>query len=168
MATTFNDPVNVNGRLTFGSGASLVNLPAASVGDTQASSASPLGVTKTTHRLTPTLAQVHGTAATTERRAVHVAHAAGTIAAFRAGVVVANVGAATIEVDLRKNGTTTLTAPISLDNGDAAYAEVDGSVSVTSYVAGDVLEVVVTATAGGGTLGQGLYCHAVLNEAAGS
>lgn len=141
-------------------------LPAASVGDNQFASSDPLSAAKQEHQHEEVVAQVHGTAAVTERRVLHVARGAGSVTAFRAGVVVANVGAATITVDLRKNGTTVLSAVVTLNNTHTAYTKVDGTVSVPTYVAGDVFEVVITATAGGGTLGQGLFAQGVFREAA--
>lgn len=144
-----------------------LNAPAGCIGDTQASGSSPLGVTKTTHRHVRTLAQVHGSAASAERRAVHRAHAAGTVAAVRVGVVVACIGDSTITVDVQKNGTTILSAPVVIDNANAAYAVEAGSVSVAAYVADDVFEVLVTVSAGTGTLGQGLTVDLILSEAAG-
>lgn len=141
-------------------------VPPGSVGDTGFNSGDPLTALKQQHQYPVRLVQVHGTAAVAERRAVHLAYAAGTIVAFTAGVTVACIGDSTITVDLRKNGTTVMSAPIVLDNTNTANASESGAVSVTSYAAGDVLEVVVTVSAGTGTLGQGLFTSAVLREAA--
>jgi hypothetical protein len=68
-----------------------------------------------------------------------------------------------VTVDLRKNGTTVLSAVITLNNANTARVAVAGALSVTTLVAGDVLEV-VTATAGGGTLATGVFAIVTVNE----
>lgn len=138
--------------------------PAGSIGDAAMDSGNPLAPNKSKQQINQMVNQAHGTAATTDRRVIHRAYGNGTITAVYAGVVVACVGAATITVDLRKNGTTVLSGVITINNAIAAYAAVLGSVSSATYAAGDVLEVVITATAGGGTLGQGLFIQLICNE----
>lgn len=131
--------------------------PDGCIGDDAWDAANPLAAVNQEHQHQRVFTQVHGSAATTERRVIHVARGDGSVVAVRAGVVVACVGAATIVIDVKKNGTTIMSSTITLDNTNTAYAIESGSVSVTSYVADDVFEVTVTATAGGGTLGQGLF-----------
>jgi hypothetical protein len=162
MANTI-ESLNVTGQLRAGS----VVLPADCVTDTNVNGSSPLAAAKTRHRHLRTLAQAHGTAATAERRVVHVAHAAGTVSAFRVGPVVAATGNSTATADLYKNGASVLSAGVALDNTNAAYAEEAGAVSSAAYVAGDVFEVVVPVSAGTGTLPQGVYADAVFDELAG-
>ena len=140
--------------------------PAASVGDDQVSSASPISADKLKHQYLPTYSQPN-TTATTETRVIHVARAAGTIEGFRAGSIAPCSGAATITFDLRKNGTTVLSSVITLDNANTARVIEAGTLSGSpTVVAGDVLEVVITATAGGGTLGTGAFCQAIVREGA--
>lgn len=69
-------------------------------------------------------------------------------------------------VDLKKNGTSVLTSTVTIDHTVAAYTQVAASIATNTYVAGDVFEVVVTATAGGGTLPQGLFVALITREAA--
>lgn len=103
-------------------------------------------------------AQESATTAVAESRVVHVVvGATGTVNSISAGCVVPAVGAATCTVDLKKNGSSILTAPISIDSGDAARALVAGAISSAALAVGDVLEIVTTATAGGGTIGKGLF-----------
>lgn len=83
--------------------------------------------------------------------------ATGTLLSVKAGTVVACIGAATITVDVKKNGTTVLSGVITLDSTNTARVAEAGTLSVTTLAAGDLLEVVVVATAGGGTLGTGLF-----------
>lgn len=144
-----------------------LGVPAGTVTDAMVNGSAAVSASKCQQQYSKGYNQAHGSAAASARFPVHVARGAtGTVVAFRAGVVVACIGAATIDVDLRKNGTTVLSAAIQIDSGDAAYAKVDGTLSSADYVAGDVFEVVVTATAGGGTLGQGLFVDATFREGA--
>lgn len=142
-------------------------VPANSFGDAQIGTINPIQAIKLKHQYVPVYAQPHGVAAVTERKVVHVARSAGDVQAIEAGIVVAAAGAATVTVDLRKNGTTILSSVITLDNANVAYAEEAGTISSAPYVAGDVFELVVVATAGGGTLPQGLYVDTVFREGSG-
>lgn len=162
-ASTVDSDLVVTGTLV----ATAVSLPAACVVNATVSGSDPLAASKVRHRHLKTLAQVHGSAAATERRPVHVAHAAGTVSAFRVGPVVAAVGAATVTADLYKNGATVLSGVVTIDNSKAAFSKTSGTVSSAAYVAGDVFEVVLVATAGGGTLPQGIFADAVFDELAG-
>ena len=52
-----------------------------------------------------------------------------------------------------------------IDSGNANYGSEDAAgFTSSSYVAGDVFEVDITATAGGGTLGQGLAVEVEFDE----
>lgn len=112
--------------------------------------------------------QIHSqpnTTATTETKITHIAYAAGVVEDFRAAMIGANVGAATVTFDLKKNGTTVLSSVVTLSSSHAAYEDVVGTlVASPTYVAGDVFTTVITATAGGGTLGTGAGCAATFNE----
>jgi len=121
---------------------------------------------KLEHQHRATYAQESATtAAAAEDRVVHVVKGTtGTLKTFSAGCVVANIGDSTIDVDLHKNGVSILTAAIEIDSGDAAYAIVAGIINTAAVVADDVLEVVVTVTAGTGTLGKGVFASLDLWE----
>lgn len=152
------------GTVTFQAAPSV---PASSFGDDEFDAGDPLTAEKQIHRYVRSLAQAHGTDATAERRIVHRAHAAGSVVAVRCGVSVAATGDSTATVDVKKNGTTILSAPVVLDSGNAAFAVEEGTVSVPTYVADACLEVVVTVSAGTGTLPQGLSVEVVVDESAG-
>ena len=107
------------------------------------------------------------TTAVAERKALHrVNGTTATIVAAAAGVLGANVGAATITVDILKNGVTVLTAAIVLTNADLARVGHAGVISGASAacVAGDLIETNITVAAGGGTPGTGLFVQVVVNE----
>jgi hypothetical protein len=105
-----------------------------------------------------------GTAATVTIPIHVVKGATAILKALKAGSIVANVGAATVTIDLKKNGASILTAVITLNSANTARICVDGTFSSTALVAGDFLELVVTATAGGGTLATGLLVDLLLYE----
>lgn len=137
--------------------------PASSIGSTQFNASDPLAIAKQRHKVFANHHQ-EGTAVSATK-VVHYARAAGTISAVRAGSVVACVGAATIVVDVKKNGVSILTGTFTLDNANTAYTPESGTLATTTYAAGDVLTSVVVATAGGGTLGSGLFVEVDLDEA---
>jgi hypothetical protein len=140
--------------------------PPSAIGSTQFNLSDPLVITKQRHKQIKVYAQDKGAvAATVTGRVIHVADSAGTVNSINVGNVVANIGAATIVFDLKKNGASILTGTITTTNAHAAYAKVPGSIATAAYVAGDVFEITVTATAGGGTLGQGPFASVVFDEA---
>lgn len=155
---------HVQGRLTANS----MTLADNSVGNLQVSTLSPITADKFYHQHQQIYQQPHGTAVADARTVVHVARGSGTFHAVQAGLVVAITGDSTITVNVYKNGVTVLSATIALDNGDAAFGELNGAIASAAYVAGDVFEVVVDATVGTGTLGQGLYVVLVFRELAGA
>ncbi len=89
---------------------------------------------------------------------IHVVYGAtGGVIFIKAGSIVACIGAATCTIDLKKNGTTVLTGVITLNSSNTARVVVSGTLVATpTNVAGDFYELVIVATAGGGTLGTGL------------
>ncbi len=89
---------------------------------------------------------------------------AGTVLSFKAGSIVACIGAATVTVDLQKNGSSVLTAPITLNSSSVARVAQTATISTPATAAGDWFDMVVAATAGGGTIGTGLYAEAILDE----
>lgn len=163
MATgQFNEDIYINGNLS----PKTFTPPAGCIDDTAVKAAAGIQASKLQHQHEPQYNQVHGSAATTVRQVLHVVKGAtGTLEKFRAGVVVACIGAATISIQLKKNGSNILSAALVLDNANAAFAIEDAAgLTSTALVAGDVLEVDITAMAGGGTLGQGLFCQAIVRE----
>lgn len=120
--------------------------------------------TKLKHRFNKTYAQPN-TTATTERKTIHTVDVAQTIVSFRAGSVVANGGAATVSIRLKKNGTNIDTAALVLDNTNTAFIFRNAAgFTSTTLVASDVVEVDITATAGGGTLATGVFCELVVKD----
>lgn len=163
MATgILREDLHVAGNLS----ASSLTIPAGTLTDAGVEAGAGIQATKLEHQHTQVFKQNHGTAATSQRQVIHTVYGAeGSIVSFRAGVVVANIGAATISIQLKKNGSNILSSALVLDSTNAAFSMEDAAgFTSTALVADDVLEVDATATAGGGTLGQGLFCELVVRE----
>lgn len=97
------------------------------------------------------------------RHVIHVVNGAtGLVQRFKAGLLghITNGGTAT--VNLYKNGSTILSAPITLSNSQADREVVSATISSMSVAVDDVLEVVLAvASAPDGT---GFFCELVVDE----
>jgi hypothetical protein len=154
--------LQVTGALRAGT----LSLPANAVTDTTVLAAAGISASKLQHQYSKTYANASLTTVATERRVLHYVYGAtGTLLAFRCGTVVLNIGAATVSVQLKKNGSNILSSATVLDTGNTVYiVENEAGFTSSSIVAGDVLEVDITATAGGGTLATGFFCALILRE----
>jgi hypothetical protein len=144
-----------------------LSAPANCVGDANVNGSNPITAVKLEHQHQKNFAQVTGSVAAAERRAVHSARSAGTVVNVRAKLLVANSGGGTptVTVDVLKNGTSILSAAVSIVTADGTNWKT-GAITVPTYAADDVFEVNVTVAAGGGTLGQGLTVELTAREAA--
>ena len=159
--TRFDNDIFVAGNI----GSRTLTVPAGTILNAAVGSAAAIAATKMIQQHVLHVSQESAADASDEEFCVHVVYGAtGTSVAFEAGVVVAAAGAAVVAVDLHKNGTTVLSSTITLDNSQTAYELVTATISTTSLVAGDVLEVLINATIGGGTLGKGVFASLVLRE----
>lgn len=151
-----------SGLVTF---AGTVQLPSGSISEAALTAGTKIPYTKAEHRYYPFYAQPVGVNVVAEHKAVHVAIAAGTIRNVKAGIVTIPSGDRTAIVNVKKNGTTVLSANIVLDSANVAWVSESGSISTTAFVAGDVLSVDVTLGAGvTGTNPQGLFCEVDVTE----
>lgn len=162
---TRHNPTVFTAKVTF---ADEVVLPNSSLLDAHAPVAG-WGYEVVEQKFQKNYAQESATSCADEARVVHVARgASGTVLGVEIGAVVANIGAAVVDVDVLKNGVSILTGgtPVQIDSGDAAYAIVAGSLDAAeiAYVVGDVFEVSIDGTAGGGTLAKGVFCNLTLQE----
>lgn len=156
-----NSDLYINGALTVKTFAP----PLSCITNNSIVAAAGISASKLQHQHQKTYGQPGGAISFTERRVIHAVYGlTGTVLAFRAGLRTANVGAATVTFDLQKNGVTMLSAVITQTNAQAAYALTAAAFAATALVAGDVLEVVIVATAGGGTLGNGAFADLILTE----
>ena len=152
--------MTVAGALSAGS----INIPANSIADAAIPAGANISYLKLEQLKQATYSQAG--VAVSETRAIHVVRGVGgaTVLEFVAGAVVAPIGAATVTFDLRKNGATILSAVINLTSATAAYALLTAAIASAGLVQGDVLTIVTVATAGGGTLPQGVFAQVRLKE----
>ena len=133
-------------------------LNAGCVGDSQVASLAGIAASKLEHQHRPNYSQESDTTTADEAHVIHaVKGTAGTLKTFEIGQVVANIGAATVTVDLLKNGVSVLVAAVELTAVEAAYAMKAGTIDTAAVAADDILEVSVVAVAGGGTIGKGVF-----------
>lgn len=72
-------------------------------------------------------------------------------------------GAASLSIDILKNGTTMLTAPVTINNASGLALQLP-ALSATTGVQGDLIEASVTLTLGGGTAPVGLAVQMICDE----
>jgi len=146
-----------------------ITLPGSSVGNDDIEAGAGVEAEKLEHHHSITGNQPN-TTATTETRVIHVVYGTtGDVLAFEAGTIVACIDdssddSVNITLDLLKNGVSILVAVIDLDENDTARIVQEAAIDTAGLVDGDVLEVVIVATAGTGTLGTGLFYTLRLNE----
>lgn len=140
--------------------ATFMKMPSASVGDEQFKNTDPVTADKIQHRIMRIYRQRHGVNAYAERRVIHVAKEAGfeLDLGVSIGAVVPATGDSTVTIDVRRNGTSVLSGgALVLTSAYAAYERLEGFWDDDSFAAGQVIELVVTVSAGTGTLPQGVF-----------
>lgn len=142
-----------------------MSYPANSITNAAVSSTAGIETNKLRHRFRSTYSQPN-TAATAEVRVLHVVRLPGLIRDVKVGSVAAAIGDSTTTVDVKKNGVTVLTATVVLDNANTARVVEAGTVdsAVDDVVAGDVIEAVITISAGTGTLPTGVFVSIEVDE----
>jgi len=142
-------------------------IPSGTIIDDDVNAAADIVTTKMQHQYAKNYSQAGGSTSVAEQRVIHTPYGAtGTVVAFVAGVITLDIGASTTTVDLKKNGTSVLSAVITLDSGNTVRVVEAGTISTAAYVAGDCFEVVVACTPGGGTQSKGVYAQAIFREKA--
>jgi len=144
-----------------------ISLPDGCVGDDEVAAAAGIAYSKLEHKFVKGYAQESATACADEARVIHVVHGTNeTVLGFEVGAVVANIGAAVVDIDLLLNGVSMLDGgtPVQLDNGDAAYAIVEAALDAAKVELsdGDVVEMKIDGTAGAGTLAKGVFGSVIL------
>lgn len=146
--------------------ASQLAVPMGAISDIQVAPAAGIQATKLEHQHRLMYAQ-QNSAATAETRVVYVCYgASGSVVDFRAGCISVCTGNATITLDLLRNGSSILASPLVLNSSDTNRVAKQGVVSSSTLAAGNVLELVVTVSAGTGTLGTGLFAALTVHESA--
>jgi hypothetical protein len=146
--------------VTFGGD---VVLPDGVVDAADVAAGAGIEASKLGHQHAITFAQGNTTIAA-ETRVIHVCGASGTMISFEAGSIGACTGNATITVDLKVNGSSKLSAVITLDSSNTARVAEAGTISAATLADGDVIEVVVAVNAGTGALGTGVFATLTFNQ----
>ncbi len=104
---------------------------------------------------------VIGGTPTTREEIVHVATFAGTFRGFHC--LLNDTGTSTsIAFDCKKNGTTILSSAVTITHAASDRAVSDGTLSVTTFAADDVISISMTVTSSTGA--QGPFAYVVLEE----
>jgi len=160
MASTHVGDLHVQGILS----STQANFPADAILNKQVAASAAIVPTKFIQRLRKNFFQ-GGTVVDDIVGVGIITGATGTIVAVKATLTeTACIGAAVIDVDLLKNGTTVLSAVFTIDSGDAVYAVVSGTISVPGLLVDDVLEIDIDETTGGGTQGAGVLVEVIYDE----
>lgn len=150
-----------------------LDVPAGAIGNAEISTsvAERIAAAKLVHQFPASARQVHGTDVVARTEIIHIAKGAGTVAEFSAAVTaIAAEGDKSLTVDLQKSTgggafATLLAAPIAIDASEAALTKYTATLVVSpTYVAGDLLAVVVTVAGSEETQSQGLAAVAMLQE----
>lgn len=161
MPNTVDGPLQVNGPLTCKS----FNCPAGALQAAAVNDGAQIEATKLVHQHHREYAQPN-TAATAATVTLHVARHAGQVAELVAGSIAKAVGDSTVTFDLKKNNVSILSSTLVLDNANTNRVAEAATLNPASidYVAGDWFELVVTVSAGTGTLPTGIAANVVFNE----
>jgi hypothetical protein len=145
--TVFRGDVVVSGNVSAGT----ETIPLGAVGDPQVAVGARIQASKLQHQFEPVYSQTSTVNAAADRKVLHVVRGAtGTLLDFGAGSITAAQAGSSCVVDLLKNGTTILTATVTLDNAKANFGVISpAGYTSTSLVVGDVLEVQVKTIVGG-------------------
>jgi len=162
--TTFPGDIIVPGQVIAAQ-----NIPSAgSITDNMVAGSAAIAASKQEHQHQHSYAQPGASNAAVERKVIHVVRGAtARVQEFKVGATTAATSDATATIDLKKNNTSLLTGTISLTSATAAYGLLAGTLAAgaLTLVAGDVLEVVVSAVnAGSGALAKGLFAELTIRE----
>lgn len=109
---------------------------------------------------------VIGGTPTAREEIVFVAPAAGSVRTTGFHACLNDTGTSTdVTFDLKKNGTTMLSGTINITHGDADKAVKDGTLSVTSFVADDIISISMAVVASTGAQGPYAWVDLELNSA---
>lgn len=126
----------------------------------------PVPSNATTHQFAPTFAQGSAVTVAAATQLIHTVRGldGGVIKEVAAGLIATSSGNSTVSFDVKKNGVSILSAPISHNSGVASGSVVLGSISVSNVAMGDRIEVAITPSVGTGTLGTGAFVRVTVDE----
>ncbi len=150
----------------------IIYLPAGCLDATHPASATKFNASNVIHHFGKDHRQASGSDVASKTELVHVASYAGTINGFKVGISVAPTGGdKQYTVDLQKSTgggafASILSAVVTIDSGKSDRSVTAGTISSPTYAAGDIFQVVVTASGTTGSQGQGVVCEAFFQEQA--
>jgi hypothetical protein len=164
----FDSDLQVDGHLT----AKSMSIPASSIDDEDIKAGANIDPTKMRHEFRARYTQEASGNAAAATTVLHNARAAGTVNGVKVGLVTppdTAVGSSgrTATIDIKKNGTTILSATVTLDSTNTAYVAVAGTVSSAAYSAGDTFTAVQTVGGSAGTHAKGVFVELSLYESPG-
>lgn len=148
-----NQDLFVNGTLSC----TTLRVPDSTIDDDAIVANAAIAATKLEHQYQVTQAYESATASADGAYTVAIVKGTtGALVQFEAGCVVPATGSDTCTVDLKKNGTTVLSAPITIDSSTVARTPSQGTFASTTLADGDWLEVAFDYTSTGGTAPKGV------------
>lgn len=137
-----------------------LNAPASSITSSQISGV--IDADKLERRQSVRYSQLNGANNVAARTVVKIMSAAGTLLSVQCRNTTAASGTDKTTVDVKKNGSSILTAPIDLNLAAGTAVQSSSSFTSAALADGDVLEVVLTLT--GANVGQGVAVQVDLDE----
>ena len=161
MPSKIEGDIHINGNLS----SKTLSIPNSTVTNNAITASAGISATKLQHQHRASYSQESATTTVNETKVVHVVYGAtGSIIDFKAATIVPCLSGAVIDVDLFVNGSTVLSAEINLSDADSAYEVLAGTITSASLVAGDVVEIDIAITTGGGTMAKGVFASLTIHE----
>lgn len=156
------DNLSVRGTVV----ATSISLTSASITSAMIAAGANINADKLEHRHVITHGQDNAAAAAQERVVHVVKGTTGLIESVSVGSIVAATGDSTVTIDVEKNGTSVLSSAVTLNSSSAALTEIAATVdgAQDDLAAGDILSIVITVSAGTGTLPTGVFVNITLDE----
>jgi len=147
-----------------------ISYPPAGITDAAIAALAAIAASKLQHEHRKEYSQEASANNAAETKGIFIARFAGNVVAFQVELILAPDTAAgssgrTATVDLKKNGTSILSAPITLNSINTPYVAVNATISTPGYSAGDSFTVVVANGGSVGTYPKGVTAQATFNEA---
>lgn len=147
-----------------------LNVPAGSITADDIATGADIPTSKTVHRHVLQYSQAGGASVADATVPIHIARGTtGTLIAVEVAILTAAIGDSTVTVDLQKSTgggafASMLTAVVEIDSSTVVRTAGAATLDSTSFTDGDILELIINATAGTGTLPQGLIVTVTLDE----
>ena len=147
-----------------------IPIPAGILTDAEVSAAAAISASKVIHRDCTQYSQAIGSIVASATQLIRVARASGTLKEFRVGWQTAPTGGdKKFTVDLQQSTgggafASVLSAVVTVDNAKSNNGTATGTLTASSFVTGDLFQVVVAASGSTGTQGYGMIAEAFFEE----